>query len=417
MRYKCEILCDTNCDTPMNTPKAKYRLHFDRYDSLTKDKNGEALVQIEIYFSRTERKWISSGVHLKAGQWDGNNNLVTSKHANFIALNQLIKKKINDIEAFELTRLNNNQPFNSAILDEFLNGAKFSNDDALFIEFYEQQVKLDNSIKKGTVKEHMYSLNMIKEFNPNVRIQEIDYDFVKQFDFFLRSRKLAQNTIQKHHKHVSKFLNIATKMGKFDRNKNPYEYFKSKKVKSDRLNLTSEEIERIEALKVLPQFADLVLARDLFLFSCFTGMRFSDMQALSHKNVITNKDGIAIKFTMEKVPKPIELHLYLLFNGRAEIILKKYYKPENDFIFPRISNQHVNRTLKALATMSELTKVLTFHISRHTFGSALADISANPYLIMDLMGHADIKTSMIYIHSSQERINKQLRGLSWNTWY
>jgi len=72
--------------------------------------------------------------------------------------------------------------------------------------------------------------------------------------------------------------------------------------------------------------------------------------------------------------------------------------------------------LKALATMAELTKLLTFHISRHTFGSALADISANPYLIMDLMGHADIKTSMIYIHSSQERINKQLRVLNWSNW-
>jgi len=400
----------------MNTTKAKYRLHFDRYDSLKKDKNGEALVQIEIYFSRTERKWISSGVHLKAGQWDANNNLVTSKHSNFIALNQLIKKKINDIEAFELSRINNDKPFNSAVLEEFLSGTKFSNDDVLFVDFYKEQMGLDNSLKKGTIKEHSYTLTIIKEFNPNIRLQEIDYDFVKQFDFFLRSKKLAQNTIHKHHKHIVKFLNIATKLGKFDRNKNPYEYFKSKKVKSDRLNLISEEVDKIEALKILPHFDELILSRDLFLFSCYTGMRFSDMQALNHKNIITNKEGIAIKFIMDKVPKPIELHLYLLFNGKAEAILKKYYKPENDFIFPRISNQHVNRMLKALATMAELTKLLTFHISRHTFGSALADISANPYLIMDLMGHADIKTSMIYIHSSQERINKQLRVLNWSNW-
>jgi integrase len=52
-------------------------------------------------------------------------------------------------------------------------------------------------------------------------------------------------------------------------------------------------------------------------------------------------------------------------------------------------------------------------MARHTCGTMLADISANPYLIMDIMGHADIKTSMIYIHRSSERVKKQLQSLQW----
>ncbi|NLF43356.1 MAG: tyrosine-type recombinase/integrase, partial [Bacteroidales bacterium] len=74
---------------------------------------------------------------------------------------------------------------------------------------------------------------------------------------------------------------------------------------------------------------------------------------------------------------------------------------------------HINRLLKILAQMSGVNARLTFHMARHTFGTFLAELTQNPYLIMDLMGHADIQTSMIYIHRSQERINKQLRNVNW----
>ncbi|MDR1226970.1 MAG: tyrosine-type recombinase/integrase [Prevotellaceae bacterium] len=78
-----------------------------------------------------------------------------------------------------------------------------------------------------------------------------------------------------------------------------------------------------------------------------------------------------------------------------------------------MSDQAINRQLKLLASIAGIEKDLTFHMARHTCGTALADISANPYLIMDILGHRDIKTSMIYIHSSSERIKKQLQNLRW----
>jgi integrase len=82
-------------------------------------------------------------------------------------------------------------------------------------------------------------------------------------------------------------------------------------------------------------------------------------------------------------------------------------------IFPQYTNQHANRILKVLAVAAKIPTKLTFHIARHTFGTFLAEKTCNPYLIMDLMGHTDIKTSMIYIHRSQERINRQLKDVNW----
>jgi integrase len=64
--------------------------------------------------------------------------------------------------------------------------------------------------------------------------------------------------------------------------------------------------------------------------------------------------------------------------------------------------------------MAKTRKAISFHVARHTFGTLLADITANPYLIMELMGHSDIKTSMIYIHQSEQRLKKQLQNVKWN---
>lgn len=75
---------------------------------------------------------------------------------------------------------------------------------------------------------------------------------------------------------------------------------------------------------------------------------------------------------------------------------------------PKFLNQHANRVLKTIALMAEIDVRLTYNIARHTHGTRLAEITQKSYLITQLMRHADIDTSMIYIHLSQERTNKQL---------
>jgi integrase len=120
---------------------------------------------------------------------------------------------------------------------------------------------------------------------------------------------------------------------------------------------------------------------------------------------------------MQKVDRFIELPLYSLFGGKPEKILKYYMDMEFDKekIFPQHSNQQINRLLKIIAINANIQHTrLTFHIGRHTFGTLLAEKTQNPYLVMDLMGHNDIDTSMIYIHSSQERINSQLKDVRWD---
>ncbi len=104
-----------------------------------------------------------------------------------------------------------------------------------------------------------------------------------------------------------------------------------------------------------------------------------------------------------------------MFNGKAVDIIKKYENssPEK-FLFPRISNQKANQYLKVAAMLAKITKNLTFHIARHSFGTNLAYATGDQFLIKELMGHSDIKTSMIYIHITQDQIKEKLKNTKWN---
>lgn len=254
---------------------------------------------------------------------------------------------------------------------------------------------------------------MLKEYRSDIPFSPINYSFVQEFDRFLRfEKKLKQNTIHKHHAHINRFLRLAALKELFDPNKNPYNSFKSKKEKSDRISLSLDELRAIESIDT-GVYPELIVVKDMFLFSCYTGLRFSDITTLERKHLVNSPEGLTIVKKMEKVSKPITLPLMLLFNGKPNAILHKYLSNSNTLVFPPVTNQHANRLLKVIATLAKTPMRLTFHIARHTFGSMLADTTQNPYLIMDLMGHADIKSNMIYIHRSQERINKQLRGVKW----
>jgi site-specific recombinase XerD len=186
---------------------------------------------------------------------------------------------------------------------------------------------------------------------------------------------------------------------------------------SERVNLEPSELRALENLDrtMIPKNLGKIL--DRFLYSCCTGIRIGDSILLSKDKVRKTADGLVVEFVMGK-GKGVRIvhHLRHLFDGKPEKIAQKYLDlyPCTDTVFPKISEQEINRSLKTLAYMAGIKKNLTFHCARHTCGTALADLTANPYLIMDILGHSDIKTSMIYIHRSVERIKRQLQTVKWD---
>jgi integrase len=395
------------------TKKATYSIVWNRKNKLNND--GKALIQLVIYLpSQKKRKFLSTGIYIAPGEWDERNKKIKKNNPNHIEINRIIKNTIDKIEEYEYKIITEKKAFSFIDLENYILKKNIAT--SSFLKFYENEVKLNQAIEHKTKKEHKYTLSVLSEFRHNISFAEINYQLAQEFDNWMRTvKKLSQNTIHKHHEHVKRFLNLATQKEVYDASKNSYKKFISRKVESNRENLTTEQIVVLERLIIPEQFDELREARDMFLFSCYSGLRYSDMQALSSNNVRKDKNGISIRFQMQKVDRYIELPLYSLFDGKPETIFKYYMNFGKEKIFPQHSNQQINRLLKILAINANVQHTrLTFHIARHTFGTFLAEKTQNPYLVMDLMGHNNIDTSMIYIHRSQERINQQLKKVNWD---
>jgi integrase len=391
---------------------AKTRIIYNRRGKLNKE-NKAALV-VEVYQSGVHsfRKFINTDILLKENEWNDEKKIVTSKNINHIRYNKMVSDLCHSIEAYAYDLHIKDDVLTQHKLDIFLNGKQINANS--FISFYKNEI--DPNMKRGTRKEHEYTYNLLFEFRNEILFSEININLIKEFNRFLVSKGLKQNTIAKHHEHIKRFLNIAYLNGLFDDVRNPYHHLKSllKRVKSDRISLSMEELGSIEEKEINEAYPELQLAKDLFLFSCYSGLRFSDVISLEKKHLIKDEKGNnTIIKKMEKVDKPVTLPVSLLFNGKSVQYILKYIDGQEDYVFPRVSNQHVNRQLKILAQGTLVKMRLTFHVARHTFGTMLAEITYNPYLIMKLMGHADIETSMIYIHLSQKHINKQLENVNW----
>lgn len=258
-------------------------------------------------------------------------------------------------------------------------------------------------IAVGTQNHYVLLRKRLKEFKPNIRLSQIDLSFVKGFDNFLR-RKLetGDSGVWSRHKNLKVVLSNAYKQGRI--RKNPYDDFKlEQKEPTEMVYLTPIEIRLIEKKRFsnFPRGKGLVLTRDIFLFSCYTGLRFSDVLALKKEHIINDE---VISLRQQKTSNFVQVPLI----PKAKAILLTYKTYEGQTIFPKRTNATANRDLKQIATSCGIKKLVKFHLSRHTFASILANEGINLIQIMKLLGHKNIKTTQIYVNSNIDDLKKSM---------
>ena len=148
----------------------------------------------------------------------------------------------------------------------------------------------------------------------------------------------------------------------------PFANYKIRLTKVDRGYLTQEDVEKI--LKKEFAIKRLELVRDIFIFSCFTGLAYIDVKNLTEKNVRTSFDGNLWIMTKRQKTK-VESNILLL--DVPKMIIEKYKgKSINDQVLPILSNQKMNAYLKEVGDLCEVDKELTFHLARHTFATIVS---------------------------------------------
>jgi site-specific recombinase XerD len=378
------------------------------------NKKGSAPVEIRAYL-RGKRTFIATGISILADEWDAKKHEINKNHPQAMVLNAKIQSLITKLEKRQLQSMVDETPYDLSVIQEVKSRSNGS-----YIEFVKEELDKDRNLQESTKTGHRNTLNKLLEFTKgkDILFNEISFDFVRKFLNYLLDQGLVENTVHKQHKNMKKFMDLAINKGLY-KHKNPCNGYKIKYVQKKRIVLTMEEINKLEELDLSGYDEKLNAVRDMFLLACFTGLRISDANNLKTKSIRKTKDGYEIDLVTVKVNKRAHIPLHNLFRksgeefSRPEKIIMKYLDENNELIFPKMSDPFVNRQLKVLQELTNITTILTFHLARHSFGTYMACKIPLPSL-MFLMQHSDIKTTMVYVNMSQDMVQQGLLKVDWD---
>jgi integrase len=390
-----------------NKMKTSYNIVFNRKKKLNKD--DKAPVQIEVY-QEGKRRYFNTGVYLSEKDWLGKDLIAKDKMVK-LAVNQ----KLMELHKFENKHLALYDSFNLSDFDKMKEPKAIKKVSLTFTDFFNQQLDIEKkNIGYATWRQQKTNFDFFKKFTGNnVRFEDLTFDLIQRYDFHLKDiRKCKQNTVWKRHGQLRKYIILAIKHDYLAANKNPYLHFKSQTELTNKVYLNNAEIVRFENLIFTEDQKLMEMARDMFLFSCYTGLRYSDIDSLKNENFIESDEGLILKFVAKKTGKGMEIPLFLLFNGKPQQIAQKHFRKDGKRIFFGMTNPKANKFLKVLSILANIPKTLHFHASRHTFGTQMVS-KTDITVVQDLMQHSDLKTTKGYLHLTQQERNERLTKIDW----
>lgn len=242
----------------------------------------------------------------------------------------------------------------------------------------------------------------------DIAIKELTPKFITEYELYLlTAAKCGCNTAAKFLQFLKRLVTMAHNNGII-----PRDVFASYKIHTERVDrgyLTEEEIKIILQKKMISERLEHV--RDLFIFSCFTGLAYIDVAGLTKDNIRQSFDGnLWIMTKRQKTGTDVNVPLMEI----PKMILEKYREALPDGkILPVISNQKLNSYLKEIADICNIKKRLTFHLARHTFATTTTLAKGVPIeTVSKMLGHTNITTTQIYARITNTKISNDMQGLS-----
>ncbi len=428
----------------MKKPTIRFWLRSDRQNL-----DGTCPVHL-IYQIKGQRKYYGTEIKLFPCNWDPEHqravyiNQRTSKqlmpNRNFALDFPTVKEieNVNDslsdletkIKGIETVFTANKSPFTAKMainkLKEDTKGYAVKEQANNLFEFMDRYIEDNKHTREpGSLNSYRTTKKHIADFQAHTKIEigfdKMDYNFFQSFQNYLISeKKLNNNTVAKILSTVKTFLNYARKNGieVSDR----YKDFRIKRETLDVIALTDEEFQSLFDLD-LSGNKRLGQVRDVFCFSCATGLRYSDLALLRREHI----KGDEIKITVKKTKQTLTIPL----NTYSQAILAKYkklYKP-----IPVISNQKMNDYVKELCkeagidTPIELVRfqgakriaevfakyeLVSVHTGRKTFATLSLERGMSAEEVMTITGHKDYKSFKRYVKITEQR-KKLVMSKAW----
>jgi site-specific recombinase XerD len=268
----------------------------------------------------------------------------------------------------------------------------------------------------GTLERYETSLRHTEEFLmwkynlKDIDILQIDHAFITDYEFFLRTvRNCANNTAVKYIKNFNKIIKICLANHWIERN--PFANYKSKVKEVERVYLSEEEIQEISNKEFATERLSLV--RDIFLFSCFTGLAYIDVKNLTKSHISLGIDGEKWIFThRQKTESASKIPILPVTQMIIDIYADHPQALNQDKLLPILSNQKMNAYLKEIAAVCNIDKELTFHIARHTFATTVTLTNGVPIeSVSKMLGHKNLRTTQHYAKVLDKKVSEDMQAL------
>jgi integrase len=384
----------------------------------TNDGNTPIYARITVNGSRID---LSVKRSIEPGNWNANKGMAKGSREEIVRLNNYLEQyRSGIVESYQTLLLQKKLITAELVKNKFIGEDQADFTLCKLMDYH--NTEQTQVLEPGTMKNYYTTQKYIKEFlkerfkTSDKYLSELTYKFITDFEYYLRNRKpekgqkaLQTNGVMKRIERFCKMVNLAVRLEWIERN--PFHAYQLKFEKVERDYLTKEELARIEEKQF--HIVRLQVVKDLFVFSCYTGLAYIDVFNLTPANLIEKSGKLWIMTNRQKTNEPVRVPLL----PKALAIVEKYKGHPQALaegkVLPTLSNQKLNSYLKEIADMCDITKPLTFHIARHTFATTVTLTNGVPIeTVSKLLGHSKLSTTQIYAKVVESKISDDMALLS-----
>jgi site-specific recombinase XerD len=242
-------------------------------------------------------------------------------------------------------------------------------------------------------------ITKLLKFKKTISFGDLTEKFINDYHhYMLYTLKNNENTASKSLRSLRTFVNIALRYGYMKNN--PFKFIGIKKVDGKRDFLSAEELNKLShgyfSGSIIKTIEKEIL--QYFLFSCYTGLRYSDLKSLNMSSIEENK----IRINMHKTGHVVSIPLTQKALGLLPINRHADSRP----VFRIYCNKVTNRILKQIGQRFGIPKKVTCHVARHTFATVSITLGIPIEVVSKLLGHTNLKTTQVYakiVDSVKER--------------
>ena len=374
------------------------------------DKSGKAPIMGRITVNRTMAQF-SSKLSCTPELWNPRESRLNGKSKEAVEINAKIDKLLLAINSAFDSLLERKIDFDATAVKEAFQGSvetQMTLLKRLDIHIDDMQSRIGIDVAKSSMSTYIYTRRYLGEFiKKRFKVEDLAFGQLNEHlayefqEYVLKNKGLAVDTARHYLAILKKICRLAFKEGHSEKR-----YFVNFKLPKENRKapraLSREDFEKIRDLEIPASRVTHNIARDLFLFACYTGVPYADAVSITDDNIYTDDNGaLWLKYLRKK-----NEHL-----GRVKLLpeaialIEKYRSNERKELFPMIHHPNLRRHMKGLRDLAGIKTDLVYHMGRHTFGSLITLEAGVPIeTISKMLGHTNLTTTQLYAKVTPKKL-------------